>query len=593
MMDVTRVAGRMLAATAIAVLTLASAGPRGHANASAQRNTAAPITITLSIVGTNDLHGGVLPTGGRGGLALLAGYVSNLRVARARDGGGVLLIDAGDMWQGTLESNLTEGASVVAAYNALGYTAAAVGNHEFDFGPEGPSATPLAPTDDPRGALKARAGEAKFPLLAANLIDASTGRPVDWLNVKPSVLVQAAGIKVGIVGVMTARAFTSTIAANTRGLTVAPLIDTIAAEARKLRAEGAVVIIVTAHAGGRCTQFQEPTDLSSCDLASEIVSVARGLPRGLVDVIVAGHIHEGMAHQVEGIAITSAFSGGRAFGRVDLTVNRGTGLLVARHIFAPRDLCARENPQTGTCDPTVDTDQVLVASYEGTPVTPDVRIAQVLAPAVQRAAELKAAPLGLFLETPVRRVGVDSPLGNLFTDALRASVVGAHVAVFNTSGGLRADLPRGPLTYGSVYEMMPFDNRVVQVNLTGAELRRVLVTQLQRGRTTLGISGIRVQAQCSGGALVMTLLRASENPIRDEERLLMVTTDFLATGGDGILSPIMPPEGFAIVDDAPLARDVVAESLRRRGGRLREDELVDRDSPRWVYPGALPVNCPP
>ena len=75
---------------------------------------AAP-TITLSIVGTNDLHGGILQRGDRGGLALLGGYVANLRAARARDGGAVVLLDAGDMFQGTLESNLNEGASVIDA----------------------------------------------------------------------------------------------------------------------------------------------------------------------------------------------------------------------------------------------------------------------------------------------------------------------------------------------------------------------------------------------------------------------------------------------------------------------------------------------
>src|SRR5687767_1552592 len=109
--------------------------------------------VTLSIVGTNDLHGGVTARAGRGGLALLGGYLKNLRAARARDGGAVLLVDGGDMFQGTLESNLAEGAPVVAAYNALGYTAAAVGNHEFDFGPVGPAATPRGPSDDPNGAL--------------------------------------------------------------------------------------------------------------------------------------------------------------------------------------------------------------------------------------------------------------------------------------------------------------------------------------------------------------------------------------------------------------------------------------------------------
>ena len=162
--------------------------------------TAPPGLVTISIVGTNDLHGGLLEREGRGGLALLGGYLKQLRDVRARDGGAVLALDAGDMFQGTLESNLTEGASVVAAYNALGYTAAAVGNHEFDFGPVGPASTPRSAADDPRGALKARAAEAAFPFLAANLIDTTTGQTVAWRNVQPTTIVRAAGISVGIIG---------------------------------------------------------------------------------------------------------------------------------------------------------------------------------------------------------------------------------------------------------------------------------------------------------------------------------------------------------------------------------------------------------
>ena len=125
--------------------------------------------ITLSIVGTNDLHGAI------DRLPLFAGFVANLRAARAADGGGVLLLDGGDMFQGTLESNLAEGADIVRAYNALGYVAVAVGNHEFDYGPVGPAVTPHAPQDDPRGALKARASEAKYPFVVSNILDEATG----------------------------------------------------------------------------------------------------------------------------------------------------------------------------------------------------------------------------------------------------------------------------------------------------------------------------------------------------------------------------------------------------------------------------------
>ena len=107
-----------------------------------------PIAHTLTIVGTNDLHGAL------DRLPLLGGYVTNLRAARAADGGGVVLVDAGDLFQGTLESNLAEGVDVVKAYNRLGYAATAIGNHEFDYGPVGPA---VIATDgqDPRGALKA------------------------------------------------------------------------------------------------------------------------------------------------------------------------------------------------------------------------------------------------------------------------------------------------------------------------------------------------------------------------------------------------------------------------------------------------------
>src|SRR2546426_7275661 len=88
-----------------------------------------PALVTLSIVGTSDLHGAAFPRDRLGGLPLLAGYVNNLRAARAADGGAVVLGDSGDTLQGDVESNLSEGALRVDAYNAMGYNAEAVRNH--------------------------------------------------------------------------------------------------------------------------------------------------------------------------------------------------------------------------------------------------------------------------------------------------------------------------------------------------------------------------------------------------------------------------------------------------------------------------------
>ena len=129
--------------------------------------------ITLSIVGTNDLHGRLFTDEpGRGGLAVLGGFVDNLRAARAADGGGVLVLDAGDTFQGGIESNLSEGLMVVDAINAIGYAALAIGNHDFDYGsvdPRGPMAEWLPrhvrgdASGDMQGALKAAAARARFP----------------------------------------------------------------------------------------------------------------------------------------------------------------------------------------------------------------------------------------------------------------------------------------------------------------------------------------------------------------------------------------------------------------------------------------------
>lgn len=525
--------------------------------------------VVISIIGTNDLHGGILPRDGRGGLALLGGYLKNLRAVRARDGGAVVLIDAGDMFQGTLESNLSEGAPVVAAYNALGYAAASIGNHEFDYGPVGEAAMPMRPTDDPRGALKARASEAHFPFLAANIFDSATGQPMNWPNVKPSVMLEATGIKIGIVGVVTSEAFSATMAGNVRGLRLAPLAPVIAAEATKLRAAGAAIVVVTSHAGGVCTEFERPEDLSSCERDAEIMGVARALPAGLVDVIVAGHIHQGVAHEIAGIAVIESYSGGRAFGRVDLTFDRTERRVTARRIFPPHDMASE--------------------IYEGAPVVPDPAIEQTLAPAVEGASVLKATPVGVTLDTPItRQPGSESALGNLFADLMRQAAPASDAAITN-SGGVRRDLPAGPLTYGAFFEAIPFDNRLVSLTITGAQLRRVFENNFRQTTVRLPVSGLRVRSGCESGALRVTLVRDSGAPVRDDERLVIVTGDFIALGGDNILTPL-GEVGYTDLP-GPGMRDAMVEQLKKRGGRLRSSDLLNPQQPRIVYPPVMPARC--
>jgi 5'-nucleotidase len=547
-----------------------------------------PALVTLSIVGTSDLHGAAFPRNGLGGLPLLAGYVNNLRAARASDGGAVLLIDSGDTFQGDVESNLSEGAVIVDAYNAMRYTAEAVGNHDFDFGSvDSPAARQLP--GDLRGALKARAAQARYPFLAANLIDDATGRPVEWPNVRPSMLLRAAGVTVGVVGVMTIDALRSTLAANVQGLRVAPLGPTIATESSKLRAAGAEVVVVASHAGGRCERFDQPADLSSCESESEIFQVAKGLPDSLVDVIAAGHTHGGLAHQVNGIGIIQPFSRGQAFSRADVVFDRRTRSVARISLFAPRRVCAQPDPITGNCVPA--TASAVPTKYEGRAVTPDPAIVRVMAPALQRVHTLQATTLGVSLDVPIRRLGdLGSPLGNLFAEALRDAVPGADAAVINNAArGLWADLPDGPMTFGRLYDVFPFDNRVVRITVTGAELGRWVAAEIRQGRRGgLGISGVAVRAGCLADGIHVDLLRTVGRPIHDEDRLLAVTIG--APTLSGSLASPAPPGGVGPTENAPIVREVVEDWFRRLG-RLAQGRLDDATHRSPEYADAQTVDC--
>lgn len=530
-----------------------------------------PDLAVITVIGTNDVHGELVAQADRGGMTTFSGYVNAVRQARSADG-GLLLVDAGDMWQGTLESNLNEGYSVVEAYNAMGYAAAAIGNHEFDFGPLGPKSIPDGETDEPQGALRARAAKASFPLLAANLVDATTGEMVEWDNVQASAVVQRAGVLIGVIGVLTESTPATTIAANVRNIRIAPLAATIEEQAEALRLAGASLVVVVAHAGSKCTEFDDPFDTSSCRMDGEIMQVAQALPPGLVDHIVAGHEHQGIAHDVNGIAVTSSYSNTRAFSRVDFTVDRTSREVVDRRIYPPQRIVAE-------------------AIYEGREVVPDEEVVAIVGRARDMAAKRRAEPLGVSMEDPMlHRDRPESPLGNLFTDAM-LQMNDADIAIHNIWGGIRAELPEGELTYGDVYRVFPFDNRVSIIELTGEQLRLIIATQAHNRTRAAGFSGMRVYVSCEANDMQVSMLRPDGSEIVDEDTLRVVANDFLLLGGDSILTPVIPEGGFAMSSGTPLVREALVEWFRSNPGEMDPDDFVDPDELRWNLPPELPADC--
>ncbi len=523
----------------------------------------------LTIIGTNDVHGHL------DRVAVLGGYVRILREMREREGGGVLLVDAGDMWQGTLVSNLAEGAPMVRAYSVVGYDAVTLGNHEFDYGPVGPASSPRAPGDDPRGALLARLAEASFPVLNANLLERASGEPVRWPGLRPRVLRTVAGVHVGLLGVVTEEALTSTLAANVSDLTLAPLAETISQQARALRAEGAEVVVVLAHAGGECTRFDDPRDRSTCAPHEEIVEALSRVPRGLVDVVVAGHTHAGMGHFVGDVAVVEAYAYGRAFSRVDLWVQGGKVRDVRIH--PPHPLCRSREAPLDRCHP---------GRYEGKLVRLDTAILEATRAAREAAAAKQAERLGPELTARFSRHATSpNPAAGLLTRLMLEARPEADVALLN-AGGIRKALPKGPLTYGNLYEAFPFDNRFAWLEAPARALRELLVANLHRERGHLFHAGVRLRRICRSGEAIFRLERDDGQVLGDEERLRILASDFLVQGGDGALAPLLRDGAPPRIEDGPPLREALADVLRRWGERSLE--------PRAFIAEDEPVNtCPP
>lgn len=558
--------------------TLACETPSGAAARTAPV-PAAPSPLRLTILGTNDWHGWAEPhqakaKGGsmvdEGGLAL---YASVVKLLRAETGGRLLVLDAGDIFQGTLVSNLGEGAVMVDAFNALGMDAVAVGNHEFDYGPVGPAVVPNKPGDDPVGALKARIAQAHFPFLAANVVDAATGQAPAWLG-SGTTMREIGGLRVGIIGLATPETPHTTNPVNVAGLRFLPLAPAAKAAAERLRAQGADIVVVVAHAGGRCDDLKDPNDGTHCHPGEEIFAMLAELPRGTVDAVVAGHTHRAVGHFVNGAPVIETSALGRSFGVISLEIDPKSRRPIpgATRIEAEVPLCERVVEGTFRCDPSVlGSDKPLVpASYHGQPLHPDPAMEALLAPAFARVAASQAQPLGVDVPVTLRRDSTtESGLGSATADALR-QMESADIGLLN-SGGLRADLTAGPLTYGHLYETFPFDNNVATLRLTGPEVRGLLVAILAHGRVPQQ-SGLKLAvAACPLGLQVMSVTLSDGTALADGRLYRVVLPDYLARGGDGLdaFMTALPAERRDLGDRRPFnLRDALAAELGRRGQPL-------------------------
>ena len=457
----------------------------------------------VRIIATNDFHGTLEPRRDsrgvlRGGAAALAAEIRRARDECRPPQCTSLLLDGGDQFQGTPASNLSFGRPVVILFNQLGRTASALGNHEFDWGQD---------------TLRARVREARYPILAANVTYAD-GSDVPWIA--DNTIVDANGLRVGIIGLATVQTPTTTRPSHVSDLRFIDPVPVVNRNARVLRQQGAQFVVVIAHAGGFCNG-QPP----ACE--GEIIDLARGVTEQ-IDAIVAGHTHAPMTTVVNGIPVIQSRSHGSALGVMDVSLSG------ARPVLALRDIL----PERTAPDPAIDS---LVR-----------RVVEPLQPIVNRPIATLAGPMS------------DLVLGNFMADAFRAAG-GGDIGVMNR-GGVRAPLDSGIVTYGELFEVAPFANMLVRLTMTGAGVRAWLEKAVGQRPLSARLSGVVVTYDSTRavGDRIVSVTMSNGQPLANDRTYRFIYSDFLHANGDGLQATegVQHVEELGIVDI-----DAITEWVRR------------------------------
>jgi len=427
----------------------------------------------LTILHFNDLHGQLLPFevkdhGERGGIGRLATLVEQTRAWNEPHRVTTLLLEAGDILQGTPLSTVFHGEPDFTCLNLMGVDAMTIGNHEFDFGQDN---------------LQARVGQARFPVISANIRRASTGQPL----APPTVSFDVGGTPALVFGLTSEDTPIESAAKNVVGLEFLDPVET----ARRIVAENRdryPILIALTHIG-----------------LQEDIALAKAVP-GL-DVIIGAHSHDAVAQPlvVNDTLICQAGSRGAYLGQLDAFFAEG---VVVKHRGFLR---------------TVD------ASVRPAPAVEEVaqKYAALLGPKLKRVIATSTVPLNGDGDTVRSR---ETNLGNLLADLCR-DFAQADVALLN-GGGIRASIDVGPITVEEVMTVLPFGNQLATVELTGEALLEVLQHNARLPRPDGGflqVSGLTLAIRGDEVADV----EIGSKPLDPAQTYKVVTYDFLLTGGNG------------------------------------------------------------
>ncbi|HEX7551378.1 MAG TPA: 5'-nucleotidase C-terminal domain-containing protein [Candidatus Methylomirabilis sp.] len=457
----------------------------------------------LTILQLNDMYDFMpVEKGKKGGLARIA----TLRDRIAKESPNLVFVLAGDFLSPSTMSSIFQGSQMVAGLNAVGLDFVTFGNHEFDFG---------------EAVTGERMRESRFTWVSSNVLDPATGVP--FAGAVSFALREYNGIRVAFIGLTTPE--TRTLSKGGKSLTfLDPIPAAKAAVAHAQRAKADLIVALT---------HQNMVD--DQQLVAAIPAI---------DLVLGGHEHVPLDAKVGKTLILKVGAEGVALGRIDVLVKVGKG------------------------GHQVKTKWELIAVTDEIPEKPEVA-AQLKHYEGQMAAQLNlaAGATSTPLDTRNEIVRVqESPVGNLIADLLREAVQ-ADVALVN-GGGIRGNAvtPAGSLTRGDVLRILPFANKIVKLDVTGATLRAALENGLSQIETTAGrfpqVSGLRFTfdpKKPAGYRLVAVTV--GDRPLDPAAHYTLATFEFLLGGGDGYA---MLKEGKVLVNaqSGPMDSDLVLERLK-------------------------------
>jgi len=431
--------------------------------------------VVLSI---NDYHGALAPAGKNVGAAKLA---DALKVEKAKNPEGTIIVSAGDNYQGSAMSNLLYGEPVSAVFIEMGIELSAVGNHEFDWGID---------------RITKWAEDGGLTFVCANIYDKRTNEPVGWA--KPYVILDRAGVKVGFVGLATPETAYKALKANVENYNFNDPVATLVNWVPKVKAAGADIIIALTHLGS----FQDKEGKITGE-AADLFQVDG------VDAVISGHTHQSVSGLVNGKPLVQAYYNGRTFAKMTFVFDENNKLVSAEpsldHLYNRPD--------------TLKDDANTLAIYN--------RYETELQPILGKVLGKTTVELGH------DRYAGPSLLGEWTCEVMREKV-GVQIAMTN-GGGLRTNIPAGEVTAGKLYEVMPFDNTLYTMKLSGADVK----ANIEHGIMNDDIGWVQVSGvvvtynkEAEAGNRIISMVLADGTPVEMDKYYTVVTNDFMATGGD-------------------------------------------------------------